>query len=159
LKPWSELDPEDSTPVTPSFPRWEKSFVSGPGSTLFRVEHSVSRKDPQILFTKVRFLPHAEGPPGHVHGGATAALLDEVMGIVVWHHGHASLTQNIKIEFKRAIPLAEACLVVTRIESISGRKVEVSSIVFDSPGRSLVTGTGTFHRLSPEQLSRFKSSP
>jgi acyl-coenzyme A thioesterase PaaI-like protein len=157
LKPWSELNPDESVPITPAFPRWERSFVSGSSSTLFKVEHSISKQDPHILFTKVRFLPHAEGPPGHVHGGATAGLLDEVMGILVWHQGYASLTQTIQIDFKRAIPITEPCLIVTRIDTVGDQKVEVGCTIFDSSQKPHVTGKGIFHRLTNEQLARFKS--
>ena len=156
MKKQSDLNPAESTPITPAFPRWERSFVSGPASTLFQVEHSISNQDSQVLFTKVKFLPHSEGPPGHVHGGATAGLLDEAMGILVWHHGFASLTQTIQIDFKKAIPLSEPCLIVTRIDSIGEQKVGVSCTIFDSSHHPHVTGKGLFHRLTKEQLSRFK---
>ncbi|MBU6153526.1 MAG: PaaI family thioesterase [Bdellovibrionales bacterium] len=156
MKKSTDLNPDDSNRITPAFPRWERSFVSGPSSPLFQVEHSISRQDPLVLFTRVKFLPQAEGPPGHVHGGATAGLLDEVMGILVWHHGHASLTQSIQIEFKKAIPIAEPCLIVTRIDSIGDQKVDVSTTVFDSNHKPHVLGKGLFHRLSKEQLERFK---
>jgi acyl-coenzyme A thioesterase PaaI-like protein len=156
LKKPSDLNPEESDPVTPAFPRWERSFVSGPASTLFQVEHFISRQDSLVLFTKVRFLPHSEGPPGHVHGGATAGLLDETMGILVWHHGHFAVTQNLRVEFKKPIPLHEPCLVVTRIETTGEGKIEVSSGVFDSAEHLRVSARGLFHKLSREQIDRFK---
>ncbi len=156
MKKPSDLNPDDSIPITPSFPRWERSFVSGPASTLFEVKHSISTHDASVLFTRVRFLPHSEGPPGHVHGGATAGLLDEVMGILVWHQGYASLTQSIQIDFKKAIPLSEPCLIVTRIDALGEQKVEVSCTVFDSSQKVHVIGKGLFHRLTDSQLDRFR---
>jgi acyl-coenzyme A thioesterase PaaI-like protein len=151
-----DLNPEASTPVTPRFPRWEKSFVSGTASTLFQVTHSVSTENPNVLFSLTRFLDHAEGPPGHVHGGATAGILDEVMGILVWHLGYPSLTQSIQVHYRKAIPLHLNCTILTRIEAIREKTIEAHSTLYDEAQVAYVTAQGLFHRLNEDQLERFK---
>jgi acyl-coenzyme A thioesterase PaaI-like protein len=151
-----DLDPKNSTPITPGFPDWEKSFVSGPESPLFQISHSLSREDSELLFTAVRFLKRAEGPPGHVHGGATAGLLDEVMGVLVWHHNYRSVTQSIQIHYRRAIPLEIKGLVLTRIREVHEKTIEVHATVYDHEKTPFVTSQGIFHRLSDEQLKRFR---
>ena len=151
-----ELNPLKSSPVTPGFPDWERSFVSGPESPLFKISHSLSHEDPQLLFTKVTFLKKAEGPPGHVHGGATAGLLDEVMGVLVWHHQYRSVTQSIQIHYRRAIPLEMNGIILTRIIGVHEKTIEVHSTLYDHQKTHFVTSQGIFHRLSEEQLKRFQ---
>jgi len=38
------------------------------------------------------FSEHQQGPPGFVHGGASAAVMDEAMGLAVWHAGYRVVT-------------------------------------------------------------------
>jgi acyl-coenzyme A thioesterase PaaI-like protein len=151
-----DFDPARSTPITPSFPDWEKSFVSGPKSTLFKTIHSISDEDSLLLFSRVRFLEHAEGPPGHVHGGATAGLFDELMGIVVWHHHFLSVTQSIQVHYKKAIPLPMEAIVLTRLVQVEEKTVEVNSTLYNTLKVPYVSAQGIFHRLSEKQLGRFK---
>jgi acyl-coenzyme A thioesterase PaaI-like protein len=151
-----DLDPARSTRINPAFPEWEKSFVSGPDSRLFRVSHFISEEDTRSLITRAVFLPHAEGPPGHVHGGATAGLLDEVMGVLVWHHHYKSVTQSIQLHYRKAIPMATEALILTRIMAIHERTIEVHSTLFDGLKNAHVTGQGIFHRLTIDQLGRFR---
>jgi acyl-coenzyme A thioesterase PaaI-like protein len=151
-----DLDPKNSSPITPGFPDWERSFVSGPESPLFKVSHTLSNEDPELLYTEVSFLRRAEGPPGHVHGGATAGLLDEVMGVLVWHHQFRSVTQSIQIHYRRAIPLEMHGLILTRIMAVHEKTIEVHATLYDDQKTPFVTSQGIFHRLSDEQLKRFR---
>ncbi|NDF15076.1 PaaI family thioesterase [bacterium] len=151
-----DMDPSLATRINPAFPEWEKSFVSGPESRLFEVSHFLSGEDPHLLLTKTKFLPHAEGPPGHVHGGATAGLLDEVMGVVVWHHHYKSVTQSIQVHYRKAIPMQTDALILTRIAAIHERTIEVHSTLFDAARTPHVTAQGIFHRLTEDQLERFR---
>lgn len=150
------VDPLKARQIQPGFPEWEKSFVSGPDSRLFRVSHFISEEDPHLLISITRFLAHSEGPPGHVHGGATAGLLDEVMGVLVWHHQYKSLTQSIQLHYRKAIPMGIEATILTRIIAIHERTIEVHSTVFDETRTAHVTGQGIFHRLTPDQLDRFR---
>ena len=46
-----------------------------------------------------------EGPPGRVHGGAVAALFDEVMGATLRVLGTRAYTGRLAVDFLRAAPL------------------------------------------------------
>jgi acyl-coenzyme A thioesterase PaaI-like protein len=150
------IDPSRSTRIQPGFPEWERSFVSGPDSRLFQVSHFISEEDPHLLITRSQFLAQSEGPPGHVHGGATAGLLDEVMGVLVWHHQYKSLTQSIQIHYRKAIPMNTDATILTKMISIHERTIEVHSTIFDRERTPYVTGQGIFHRLTADQLDRFR---
>lgn len=46
------------------------------------------------------FGSHVEGPPGFVHGGCSAAVLDSAMGMVAWTGGHRSVTANLTCNYR-----------------------------------------------------------
>jgi len=53
------------------------------------------------------FTIHHQGPPGFVHGGASAAVLDEAMGLAIWQSGYRAVTANLMIDYRKPIPLGE----------------------------------------------------
>lgn len=143
--------------IQPSFPNWEKSFVSGPKSTLYTLEHRFL-EEPVSLITHARFKTHAEGPPGHVHGGATAGLIDEVMGILIWNQSMPCVTQELNLYYRKALPLTLSSWILTEITLISEKTVEIQSRIQDESGKSYVEATGIFHRLTSSQLERFQKN-
>lgn len=64
-----------------------------------------------------------QGPPGHAHGGASAAILDEVMGLVVWAAGHQVLAANININYRKPLPLHIPLLAEAHITEVRERKI------------------------------------
>jgi acyl-coenzyme A thioesterase PaaI-like protein len=145
---------QKATPITPAFPNWEKSFVSGPQSTLYAVEHRLAT-DPTELITHVKFKSSAEGPPGHIHGGASAGLIDEVMGILVWNQHYPCVTQSLSLKYLKPIPINVDAYLVTVISGVSDKTIEVKSTIFNDEKYTYVQGTGIFHRLTAEQLQKF----
>ncbi len=143
-----------ATLIQPSFPNWEKSFVSGPNSTLYEVEHRLAT-DPLELITKVNFKKFAEGPPGHVHGGASAGIIDEVMGILVWNQNYPCLTQSLSIKYLKPLPLHDESYMVTTISAVTEKTIEVKCMIYNNEKTPYVQATGVFHRMSVEQLNRF----
>lgn len=152
---------EQGTPLTPSFPNWERSFVSGHKSPLYRVEHRDHASHPDFMISRVSFLPICEGPPGHVHGGATAGLLDEVLGVCVWHSKHACVTQTLTLHYGRTIPLDATVDVYSRIKKVTDKMVEVECTIYSTSDGTekektpYVSAQGVFHRLTLDQLQRF----
>ena len=142
--------------ILPNFPNWEKSFVSGKDSPLFQVEHFIHTIRPTLVMTRVNFLERALGPPGNVHGGASAALIDEVMGISVWHHGDKCVTKTLELQYGRMLPLADEALVFTEVFSEEPKTFEVHSTIYGKNKTPHVSARGVFHRLSVEQLAQLK---
>ena len=150
---------EQATPVTPAFPNWKRSFVSGPESTLFQVEHRLA-SDPAsasvpTLISKVNFKAQSEGPPGHVHGGASAGLIDEVMGILVWNQKYPGVTQSLNLKYLKALPLNEVSYVMTQLTSVHEKTIEVECTILNNEKTPYVSAQGVFHRLTQAQLDRF----
>lgn len=74
-----------------------------------------------------------EGPPGHVHGGVSAMLLDHVLGDAVSTPGVHRLTGTITVRYRRLTPLgrlhAEA-----RITHTDGFKTYATGHIADASG-------------------------
>ncbi|MDY6997429.1 MAG: PaaI family thioesterase [Actinomycetota bacterium] len=74
-----------------------------------------------------------EGPPGHVHGGVSAMLLDHVLGDAVSVPGVHRLTGTISVRYRRLTPLgrlhAEA-----RITHTDGFKTYAAGHIADADG-------------------------
>ncbi len=143
-----------SAPITPVFPNWEKSFVSGTNSPLYKVVHHLTAA-PIELITHVNFKDAAEGPPGHIHGGASAGLIDETMGVLVWNQNYPCVTQHLNLHYLKPIPLNMDSYVLTSITSVSVKTVEVKSSIFNAERIPYVQANSVFHLLTPEQYQRF----
>ncbi|MBW6509709.1 MAG: PaaI family thioesterase [Desulfuromonadales bacterium] len=103
-------------------------FISGdPHGERFRIRYY--RDAAQQLKARVWFGPETEGPPGHAHGGAIAAVLDEVLGLTGWAAGHAVVVANLNVSFRNLLPLQTVVTVESEVVSMSGRKVLVKGRV------------------------------
>ena len=103
-------------------------FVSGdPEGSRYRVRYY--RDVEQRLKARVWFGPETEGPPGHAHGGAVAAVLDEVLGLSAWAAGQPIVVANLNVSFRNLLPLKTVVTVHSEITSMSGRKVTVKGCI------------------------------
>uniref|UniRef100_A0A1A8QAM8 Acyl-coenzyme A thioesterase THEM4 n=1 Tax=Nothobranchius pienaari TaxID=704102 RepID=A0A1A8QAM8_9TELE len=80
-----------------------------------------------------------EGPPGHVHGGAIATMIDTVTGT------HASLlsapvmTANLNIDYRSPIPLGSTVLIESTLDKQERKKTSVFCKVTSTDGSKLHT--------------------
>jgi acyl-coenzyme A thioesterase PaaI-like protein len=72
------------------------------------------------LFASFEFSDFQQGPPGFVHGGASAAVMDEAMGLAVFHSGYKVVTANLSIEYRKPIPLG----IPVKIQAVMSGKTE-----------------------------------
>src|SRR5512139_2265568 len=94
-----------------------RSFVSGePEGDRLRVAYWFNRTNGDLR-ARVWFGPGAEGPPGHAHGGAIAAVLDEVMGVCVWEAGRRVVAARLDITFLTPLPLGTDVIVRAQISA------------------------------------------
>lgn len=97
-------------------------FIScDPDGNRFRVRYY--RTGEQQLRARIWFGPETSGPPGHAHGGAIAAVLDEVFGLSAWVAGYPVVVGNLNVNFRNLLPLELVITVESRILSVEGRKV------------------------------------
>ena len=108
-----------------------RSFVYGDTGDRLRVRYFHRGT---ALRASVWFGPGAEGPPGHAHGGAVAAVLDEALGIAAWAAGHPVVAARLVTDFRRMLPLGTVCTVETTVVSVEGRKVRVTGRLAGADG-------------------------
>jgi acyl-coenzyme A thioesterase PaaI-like protein len=66
-----------------------------------------------------------EGPPGHVHGGVTAMVFDEILGQAANNTGRWGMTVALHTDYRRALPLDVELEFRSRVVEVSGRKTRV----------------------------------
>jgi len=93
-----------------------------------------------------------QGPPGHAHGGASAAILDEAMGLAVWAAGHKVAAVNIEINYHKPLPLDAEARVEAHITQIEDRKIFSAGNISLTDGTIAVSGRGIYV-VAPELFS------
>jgi acyl-coenzyme A thioesterase PaaI-like protein len=84
-----------------------------------------------------------EGPPGLVHGGASALVLDQVLGEAAAVGGSPGMTGRLTVHYRRPTPLGDLT-VSARLESSEGRKAIVKGEIRDADGQVTVEAEGLF---------------
>ena len=98
------------------------------------------------------FGPGAEGPPGHVHGGALAALMDEAMGMAVLATGRIAVAARIEVDFRAMVPLGETVTVELALGEAVGAKMPVRGALRRGDGRTACESSGLFVEIGVEGL-------
>jgi len=104
------------------------------------------------LYAKAWFGSKTMGPPGHVHGGAMAATLDEAMGAAAWMNNFKSVAATITISFIAMLPIETETIVEAEIERVEGRKIHLRSTIKNPSGQVVAEGSGLFVVLREDQL-------
>ena len=102
---------------------YEKSFVTGRFNEQRLKVAYYFRPDDGHLLASVSTGEFAAGPPGFVHGGAMAALLDEAMGVMAWFNQHPVVTANLHVDYDQPLPLGRDIVIDTWVEKAEERKV------------------------------------
>lgn len=85
-----------------------------------------------------------QGPPGHAHGGASAAILDEAMGAAVWYAGHNVAVVHLSLDYRKPLPLHQRLTCRARLEKQDGRKIYASGEIYLPDGQVAVHGRGIY---------------
>ncbi len=105
-------------------------FVSGdPKGNRFRVKYF--RDEKKHLHARLWFGPETGGPPGHAHGGAIAAVMDEALGLAAWAAGYAIVVGNLNVSFRNMLPLETVVTLESEVISAEGRKIKVHGRLFN----------------------------
>ena len=126
------------------------SFVSGePGNERLRVAYY--RRGDGRLVGRAWFGPGALGPPGHAHGGAVAAVLDEAMGAAAWQAGLIGVAARLATDFRNMLPLGTDALFEAWVEEHEGRKVRTAGRLTGEDGTVYAEARALFVRLDPDR--------
>jgi acyl-coenzyme A thioesterase PaaI-like protein len=124
--------------------------VRNHGNTVVGLRNPLSmvrRHDREVTADMLRFHmdlgPAWEGPPGHVHGGVSALVLDQALGEAASQFGGPGMTGRLTVHYRRATPLgrltAEAWL-----DSTDGTKTVAKGRTLDADGNTCVEAEGLF---------------
>ncbi|MGA1820356.1 MAG: PaaI family thioesterase [Thermoplasmatota archaeon] len=112
--------------------------------------------DSGSLHAKVHFGPRSMGPPGHAHGGAMAAVLDEAMGVACFFRMIPVVTMSLHLQFFKMLPLGTEAHIETTVHEGDGKDITVIGRLYDpDTGKDFTVANGTYRKLD---LSRFGSS-
>lgn len=111
---------------------WENLATLG----VLNVKAPVLRADPDPddpLLYRIRgtFGIADEGPPGCVHGGVLALILDQCFGAACGLHGSMAMTGTLNIRYERPSPLYTELTFFARVEQGEGRKFTVTGGVLN----------------------------
>ena len=73
----------------------------------------------------VRFGQAFEGPPGHVHGGWVAGVLDHIMGMTHVRTGHPGMTGGLSVRYLKPTPLNQLIEISAEATEVDEKRTEV----------------------------------
>lgn len=124
-------------------PEHGSCFVCGSQNTRGMGIRWYSQKD-DTIYGKITLDESHQGPPGMSHGGATAALLDEAMGAVVWFNGHQAAAVNLIVDFKRPVPLGVEIEIISQVVEENEKVVHSKGEIRLPGGETAVSAKGIF---------------
>lgn len=84
------------------------------------------------------------GAPGIAHGGAVAAVLDDLFGFLLVKAGGPAVTRQLTVDYLAPLQLGVSYDFNAAIDSLEGRKLHVSSVVADPSGATVATASAPF---------------
>jgi acyl-coenzyme A thioesterase PaaI-like protein len=94
-----------------------------------------------------------EGPPGFIHGGIVATLLDEAMSKLNRPLNVLAMTRHMEVDYLRPVPLFQPLVLVSRHLQREGRKLFHQSEIQTPNGEVLARGKGLFIVLDAKLLA------
>lgn len=85
-----------------------------------------------------------EGPPSYVHGGVSAMVLDQALGMAAAATGTPGMTATLETRYRRPTPLGVPLKVEAKASRVEGRKVYASGTISVTDGRVTVEATAMF---------------
>ena len=90
-----------------------------------------------------------EGPPGCVHGGIIATLLDEAMSKLNRPLEVIAMTRHMEVDYLRPVPLGVELTIVGHHVRREGRKLFHTAQILGPDGKVLATSRGVFVVIYP----------
>jgi acyl-coenzyme A thioesterase PaaI-like protein len=109
-------------------------------------------RDGEDALMRTTIGPAFEGAPGRAHGGAVAALFDEVMGFVLSIHATPAYTGRLSVSYRAATPLGVELELRARLRSRHGRKLRIDAEA--RHGKALIAeAEGLFVAVDPARFA------
>ncbi|MDP9049516.1 MAG: PaaI family thioesterase [Acidobacteriota bacterium] len=93
-----------------------------------------------------------EGPPGYIHGGIIATLMDEAMSKLNRPFHVIALTRHMAVDYLRPAPLGVPLTLIGRHVSRNGRKLHHAAELRHPDGTILAEAKGLFLAIDPARM-------
>ncbi len=102
-----------------------------------------------------RVLEEHQSYPGRLHGGIASAILDETIGraMMIDEPNTWGVTVELKVQYKKPLPLDQKLRAVGRITSSNKRIFEGTGEILLENGEVAVTAYGKYMKFALEQIS------
>ncbi len=153
------LESAGTEPLGVSFPHPDRPLRNDHGNAVVGVRNAIAPPvatvwERERCWAEFTLGASYEGPPGYVHGGVCALILDQVLGEGAAAAGYPGMTAGLTIRFHRPTPLgrlrAEA-----ELHEREGRKAHVKGRLLDAEGQLTVSAEGVYvmprHLQEPDQ--------
>ena len=87
----------------------------------------VWQEEPNRITGTVTFGQAFEGPPGHVHGGWVAGVLDHLMGMTHVRTGYPGMTGGLSVRYLKPTPLNQVIQVSAEARELGDKRTEVKA--------------------------------
>jgi uncharacterized protein (TIGR00369 family) len=132
---------EKLTPMVPT--AQNRCFGCGPASAIGLHLEFLLAEDGAVVCLPT--IPESfEGPPGYLHGGIIATLLDEAMSKTVRARGLKAVTGRMEIDYRRPVRSAAPIRMEGRLLRSEGRKHWTEARILDARGHVLAEAKGIF---------------
>lgn len=129
------------------------------GNQILRMAFFKRKKD-SALVGKVWFGDGIEGPPGFVHGGVSAYILDEAMGSAGWLARYPTVAKSIQVDFAEMTPIGQDLNIEAKVIEVKAKVITIEAKIFGEDDTLYSQSTGTFARLGRERVEKFlKTNP
>lgn len=138
---------ENLTPMTHK--AQNRCFGCGPANaTGLQLEFLVAQDGTVVCLTTIPAT--FEGPPGYLHGGIIATLLDEAMSKAARARNLTTMTGHLEIDYLRPIPSGAPIRIEGQIIRSEGRKHWTKARVLNARGTVLAEAKGLFVEVRPK---------
>lgn len=111
----------------------------------------------QTATALVNLTRNHEGPPGHIHGGIIATLMDEAMSKLNRPLGVIAMTRHMEVDYLRPSPLGRELVLTGHHVRREGRKLFHEAELKTPEGLLLARGKGVFIVLDEAFLAAAQS--
>jgi acyl-coenzyme A thioesterase PaaI-like protein len=111
--------------------------------------------DDNSVISEITMRPIHEGPPGAVHGGWVASLLDQLLGVANTIVNIGGVTAELTVRYRRATPYGVPLTIRARTDSAEGRKIFASGEIL-ADGVVTAEARGVFIRPSAQRFAQLQ---
>ena len=97
-----------------------------------------------VVFAQATISDQYEGPPGYLHGGIIATLLDEAMSKANRAQDVTAMTRQMSVEYLRPVPSGAPIRIEGRVVRVEGRKHWAEARIANTDGTLLASATALF---------------